>query len=147
MGHTERFAQKEGARLGVRARNREPEGGAEITFQQDPSDAFEPVKIVNDEGMKRMIHSKVMDYKTFSDKCDDVLRELVLSMLEMSDATARVEREIQRRVEVACKASQGSIDLLVKAEIERQVKAAAVMLVAEVTFDISINGRGRREAE
>ena len=147
MGHTERFAQKEGARLGVRARNREPEGGAEMTFKQDLSDTFEPVKILHDEGMERMIHSKVMDYKTFSDKCDEVVRELVVVMLEKSNALARVEREIERRVEIACKASQGSIDLLVSAEIERQVKAAAVMLVAEVTFDISINGRGRREAQ
>jgi len=147
MAHRDGWLQQDGERLGVRARNREPEGGAELTFMVDPADPVDSVKAVDNDDFKRAVRSKVIDYKVFSEKVDQFIRELVVCQLETCSASSRIEREIERRVEVACKGSQGAIDRLVAVEIDRQVRAAVAEAVSRLTLDINVNGSTGKEAK
>jgi hypothetical protein len=111
------------------------------------ADLGDPVKVVGDGNLDRLAGRHTMDFKTFSQKIDEFLRELVASTINASDAQNRVSREIERRVEVACKASQGLLERLVTSEIERQVRCKVAEAVSAISLNISVRGTHGKEAK
>ena len=103
-----------------------------VTFET----CFDPVlqkrwvnAVDNEEGESVYRRTKI-DAKTFLRLIDDHIRIHAVRTLEEHGASKRVERELERRIEVACKGVQGAIDKMVADEIERQVRARVQAYVA-----------------
>ena len=106
------------------------QSGPRLTFVTDPSDPTRKAQLVEDEGAEAAFNCTTLSVKDFHAKIDEFLRDLVRARLKAMGADERVEREIGRRVEVACKGVQGAIDKMVADEIERQVRARVQAYVA-----------------
>lgn len=101
-----------------------------LTFVTDPSDVTHKVHLVEDDACEAVFKSTTLTAKDFQAKIDEFIRDLVRIRLTEMGAAERAERELGRRIEVACKGVQGAIDKMVADEIERQVRARVQAYVA-----------------
>lgn len=121
-----------------------------ITFDvyADPGTGFVSANAVDTNEGQEVFRRGKIDAKTFLRAVDEHLRQYVNQVLNDQDANERIRRELERRVEVACKGVQGAIDKMVADEIERQVRARVQAYVATMPISFRLcEGKGANGGE
>lgn len=121
-----------------------------VTFEAfiDPATGLAAAGAVDTREGEAVFRRSKVDAKTFLRLVDDHLREYVAQVLFDLKAKDRCERELDRRVEVACKNAQGSIEKLLADEIERQVRARVQAYVATMPIRFRLcDGKEAKDGE
>lgn len=128
--------------------NKPTDTGITFDVYANPSTGFVSANAVDDNEGKGVFLSKKIDAKTFLRIVDDHLRQYVEQVLNDQHATERINRELERRIEVACKGVQGVIDKNVADEIERQVRARVQAYVATMPISFRLcEGKEAKDGE
>jgi DNA integrity scanning protein DisA with diadenylate cyclase activity len=115
-----------------------------ITFEIHPlADGETHSAIILDTREGQIAFKKIkFDIPSIQRMVDQEMRRCVLELLGEMMFEERIKKELDRRIEIACKAMEGSISGALAIELQSRIKARAIQMVTELPVKVSIQVDG-----
>lgn len=115
-----------------------------ITFEIHPlPDGETHSAIILDTREGQIAFKKIKyDIPSVQKMVDQEMRKSVLELLGEMMFEERIKKELDRRIEIACKAMEGSISGALAIELQSLIKARAIQMVTELPVKVSVQIEG-----
>jgi len=115
-----------------------------ITFEIYPlADGETHSAIILDTREGQIAFKKIKyDIPSVQRMVDQEMRKSVSELLAEMMFEERIKKELDRRIEIACKAMEGSISGALAIELQSRIKARAIQMVTELPLKVNIQLEG-----